>query len=461
VNRSLCSRIGIAAAVWTLLVSLVARAETFNLELKRLDDRSQYSGPLPDQVFRQVNPQHFWSDSQTPQDRPGQASFSSLVKKEPGRYECNKPFRFVARFGSDDFAGVLDATQFDTEGYDLLYFDRNHNGDLTDDGVIKAMPLPRNVRFGQGSMNREFPCVGVALAVDGTKFDYAFRLSVWTHKRNSHFSTQVSVGAAAYREGEITAGGKRHRIVVLDFSSDGRFDDGYDDRSITKTDDGRIWAKAGDKLIVDPETGLANPFWLDASGTRGGQLVSKLVNLDGRFYELKITPAGDSITLTPSSLPLGTVTAGMDGFQAMFYGEQGFVKVVAGPAKQAPIPAGKWKLYNYLIDATPATQPSTNPKAARVFRYTLVQAAATNDCLAFDVREGQASVLPFGPPYKPVVALGHPRSRGEAQLEMKLVGSGGELCSSLYVNGNQPKAPAFTILGPSNKVIKVGSFEFG
>ena len=51
--------------------------------------------------------------------------------------------------------------------------------------------------------------------------------------------------------------------------------------------------------------------------------MSKLVNIDGRFYDLHISPAGDKLTLTPSSLPLGNVTNPNDGFHATVYSEKG------------------------------------------------------------------------------------------------------------------------------------------
>ena len=54
--------------------------------------------------------------------------------------------------------------------------------------------------------------------------------------------------------------------------------------------------------------------------------MSKLVGIDGRFYDLKITPAGDKLTLTPSTAPLGSVTNPNDGFRAVIYSDDVFLE---------------------------------------------------------------------------------------------------------------------------------------
>ena len=80
--------------------------------------------------------------------------------------------------------------------------------------------------------------------------------------------------------------------------------------------------------------------------------MSKLVNIDGRFYELKISPAGDKLTLTASAVPLGSVTNPNDGFRAMIYGDQGFLKIRGKKGTPVAVPEGQWKLLSYTIDAT-------------------------------------------------------------------------------------------------------------
>ena len=55
------------------------------------------------------------------------------------------------------------------------------------------------------------------------------------------------------------------------------------------------------------------------------------------------------------------------------------------------------------------------------------------------------------------------RKDGEetAALEMSLIGSSGEVCSNLTVDGGQPPKPEFTITDDKGKVVEAGSFEYG
>ena len=70
-------------------------------------------------------------------------------------------------------------------------------------------------------------------------------------------------------------------------------------------------------------------------------------------------------------------------------------------------------------------------------------------------------VLPFGPPYKPIVTAYHQAGSTTASLSMSLVGSAGEQCSNLLVGGGRPGGPEFTITGPDGKEVETGKFEYG
>ena len=71
--------------------------------------------------------------------------------------------------------------------------------------------------------------------------------------------------------------------------------------------------------------------------------------------------------------------------------------------------------------------------------------------------------MPFGPPYRPVVtASPAPVRAGQtAQLALSLVGSGGEVCSNLRVDGKRPEKPEFTISTADGEEVERGTFEYG
>ena len=97
--------------------------------------------------------------------------------------------------------------------------------------------------------------------------------------------------------------------------------------------------------------GYDSPY--DVTNSDYRYYVSKLINLDGRFYDLKISPAGDKLTLTPSSAPLGSVTNPNDGFTAViFSGRPGLSEDQRQQGPPVAVPEGQWELLSYTINRT-------------------------------------------------------------------------------------------------------------
>jgi hypothetical protein len=507
----------VLAAVASLWSVPGARAETWNLELKRLEagPLGRSLSPLEMYVLRQTSSQSFFYQMGLPGGvAPAgdqAADFSKVIKKEPTKYNSPYPFRGVAKLGTQQFGFVLDAAASqeapaeakdqppkdqaetapeakakpavatDLEGYSRLYFDLNHNGDLTDDKVIEAEQSPRGIRFSVGYAQYTFPRVDVSLEGDGAKIDYAFFLSVYSRRTDKLQYAVASLSAAAYREGEITLEGKKRRIVLVDFNSNGRFDDQMEIDKDIKLAGGEVYHRQGDMLYVDPDPNkAAYNYGYDTTRNDEQYPLSKLINLDGRFYDLEISVSGEKLSLKPSAVPVGSVTNPNDGYRALVYGDLGFVKISGGKSKPAPLPEGEWKLLSYTIDRTGLPEEAAEPAKKKEFsllqslteaiagaagpsgpRVTLVSARATADFPAVKVREGQTVALPFGPPYKPTVNVAYRSGAEEFSLGMSLVGSAGEICSDLMVDGGRPKAPEFTISTTDGKEVQRGTFEYG
>jgi hypothetical protein len=323
----------------------------------------------------------------------------------------------------------------------------------------------------------------VTIEADGTKMQYAFLLRVSSRAQATYQYATAYLMSAAYREGEITVGGKKRRIVLVDHNSDGRFDSEMAfDKRVT-TSDGTVYARPGDMIYVDPD--LKNPttrYGYDATTSDQQHFVTKLLNIDGQFYDLQLTPAGDKLALTPTTKTIGHVTNPNQGYRAIVYCDQGFVKVMGDQSGKAPLPEGKWKLLQYTIDRTGLDDDAKDEQQRRQSssmlqslmnavrprapvsrpRYTVVSARAKRDYPEVEVRAGQTVSLPFGPPYKPLIEVA-PYRRGDntVDLGLSLVGTGGEVCSALMVDGRQPPAPEFTIVGPDDKDVASGKFEYG
>ncbi len=224
--------------------------------------------------------------------------------------------------------------------------------------------------------------------------------------------------------------------------------------------------------------------------------VSKLVNIDGKYYDLKISPAGDKLTLTANSQATGNITNPNAHFNFVIYSDDCVLKLSGEKDKPIALPVGQWKLLSYTIDvpehpedaeqagrekrgcengfwnagSSPALEgilgAGAAPMAPSRLRPSMVTATATMDYKPVDVREGETVELPFGPPYKPVVKIDYmqpdgPNGQKQAQLGMTLVGSVGEVCTNMIAGGSRPGKPEFTIKDPKGKEVETGSFEYG
>jgi hypothetical protein len=527
--------VGVVAVTGLFVLVTQAGAETCTLEMKKVDTSpgASRSGLPVDYLFRSTYPQRFFQQLGGPQGRivrPGKEEkpeFSAVVKKEPAEYAMETPFRGVVALGSGHYGFVLDiaapkeeekekadgedktaeAKEEEAEDkgsilsmlakalaiplapesrpetkaphFTRLYFDRNHNGDLTDDEVIEA----KTEQSRPSSTNHaSFPTVKLTIDVDGKKVDYAFMFSVYSYGSGTYSYANASLNAAAYRDGEITLDGVKHRVVLVDFNSNGRFDDvgGVNDK--VQLSDGTVYPKMGDMLYIDPQpsVGYRNPY--DSTGSKDQYQVNKLIAFGDRFYDLKIDPSGKTLALEPSSTPVGYITNPNKGFRAIIYGDQGILEIDDSGTGKTPVPEGEWKLMSYTLERSETAEPeadeekkeegsllellgsalSTPVRRPTPPRRTVVSARAKRDFEAVKVVEGETAEMRFGPPYIPKVETRNLRKgMSKASLSMSLVGTGGEVCSNLLVKGNRPGAPEFTISTKDGEEVAAGKFKYG
>jgi hypothetical protein len=525
--RSLVSTALASAAIFAL--ATLAWAETCSLELKRLDSSSSANS---DEAYHAANAQSIFvqlgKDDEPLADQGPVAAFKRIVKKEP-KYLSAHPFRAVLKLGSKEYAFALDvvpppakdAKSDDKKAksddkktkekgktkaakaasasttFNRLYFDLNHNGDLSDDKPVDAEMVQGARRWG-GFF--QFPRVDVVLDEAGTKLDYSFFLAGQQigGSRDFHY-VMLSMNPGVYREGHITLEGKKRHVVLIDYNSNGRFNDEMGVPKDVSVSSGPVPVEQGDMLLIDPKAGVSN----DANDSM--HYVSKLANIDGRFYEVKISPSGDQLTLTASALPLGYVKNPNAKYRATIYGDQGFVDIRSEKGEPVAVPEGQWKLLSYNLDATVVKEPKKGEKKADEKNsaekeekkdekgaekgsmlkslaeglnsllggssegdsgvpQSTVSAQATGSYKAVKVVKGETVALPFGPPYKPVVtadAFEDGEKHEVLSLRLTLVGSAGETCDDMTVKGGRPSKPKFTITDAKGKVVEEGRFEYG
>jgi hypothetical protein len=500
--------VGVVAVTGLHALAACAGAETCTLELKKFDLSANpdpgglgYTSLPANFAFRYSLPQtfvHYADDSVrfvTPpigvSVNPSGArkpEFSEVIKRELASYNSGSPFRGVAELGSQYYGFVLDtdpaekAPTEETGGegsaapsspvgpttglatYRRLHFDLNHNGDLTDDEVIESLPA-RTAGGMSSTSNAVFPAIDIKLDLGGTKADYTFRISVSSRRSGSVAYATASLSSAAYREGEILLDGTKRRVVLVDMNSNGRFDDPPAVNERYQGSNGAIYSLVGDMLYINPEA--VRRVSHDARSGNDQFYAGGLIGYLDRFFEVKVSPAGDTLTIEPLSEPVGFVTNPNKGFRAFVYGDRGMLEIAAdSESGKAPLPPGEWKLLSYTIDQTGLDEQSTVLDV--LYRAlpvppnrNIVSARGTRNGKAVTVVAGETVEMAFGAPYRLNVGSQAIPAKNSISLNMTLVGSAGEICSGLVVNGGQPSQPEFTISTPDGAEVVTGKFKYG
>jgi hypothetical protein len=487
---------------WTLGAVVIAAglcgpnrslAESCSLELKKLDSGGRFSAG--NGLFQITDSQDFFLAWTSEEDQPqgakvaiapvvgeGEARFRQVVKKQPVKYQSKHPLRAVARLGSGEYAFVFDVKDAKTRGYDRLYFDLNHNGDLTDDKPIDGSSRQMSADFALAS----FPRIDLKLEAGGTKFDYAFLMRVYCNSSKQFCYASASLNAAAYREGQITIAGKKRQVALVDFNSNGRFDDEMRIDENVHSPDGELHVAPSDRLVLDPHS--STDYGYDLADAENQRAVSKLVDIDGKFYRMSVTPAGDRLTLTPVDLPTGELVGPAESFRGVVLGSEGCLVVRATSSAPARLPVGAWRVLSYRIEQTEPgkddkkakpeppgakPKPESSPSLLTSVLSALfglpttqgpaacsVSAQATEHCKPLEIRKGERTKAELGPPYRPVVKA-FATGDGQGHLALSIVGSGGEICRDMRIGTRRPPAPEFKILDPKGEVVQRGQFSYG
>jgi len=175
----------------------------------------------------------------------------------------------------------------------------------------------------------------------------------------------------------------------------------------------------------------------------------------GRIHDLKVSPGGDEVTMTPSEAPQGRVWNSHAPWRATVYGDLGFLEIGSASAEPVALPEGEWKLLTCTVDMPGGSGADSKSPPA------WITAGGTPEYEAVEVVRGQTTELPFGSPYRAVVTTSTGGDEGVVDLSLHVVGAGGEVCSDIRVDGKRPDAPSFLIIDPSGEVVKRGEFEYG
>jgi hypothetical protein len=185
---------------------------------------------------------------------------------------------------------ALDESGGTGRGYDRLYFDLNHDGDLTNDRirVSREDPMKASAQRRSSQTSVCFETVAVPLPFglqDSRPVELLPRLVLWTNGPKF-----VGLLATKARQGVVQIG-DRNSLVWL---SHGVTVVGWFDHPQTTL------------YLAPVEKNLQPRSW-------NGAWLMATQKIDGTFYRFSATPAGDKLTVHPYTGPLGTLQARLAG----------------------------------------------------------------------------------------------------------------------------------------------------
>ena len=224
--------------------------------------------------------------------------------------------------------------------YNRLYFDLNGNGDLTDDRPIAAVTA---TSVGPAMSQSQFPRVNITLEAKGQSIDYSFLPSLLCQQTGGDSYATATFYAAAYREGYITQGKRRIRLVLLDHNSNGL----YDDEAVFRPDGGVV---GGDMLLINPNPRRRSSSRSDLGSDRN--FIGKTVCIGREFYRMEISPSGDSLKLTPTKFSMGcVVNSSPPTAPSSSAADYGVVVIGGSKDQKVSLPEGTWKVLSYTVKA--------------------------------------------------------------------------------------------------------------
>ncbi|MBN2490843.1 MAG: hypothetical protein JXQ29_08345 [Planctomycetes bacterium] len=368
------------------------------------------------------------------------------------------------RLGDRDLLFVLDRSDPKQPFYDRLLFDRNGNGDLTDDP-----PLDADAARGQrGGFNADrkvwfyhatFTSPRVEIPVDGNSQPYAFRVTAYYSSGRGPAREDAPPSAQDVADGlqlnlmthfaytgTFTLNGRTYHVLLGDHDANGRI---------------------GERPAAERKRGVRNDL-LYVAPTRtmtyyDGFVIGDYLGLEGGLYAVDLQPSANKLTLTPRTEGGGRIALGMEVDRLVLVTPDGAHRVmVCHPGPTLPVPAGRYRIESYRA----------RRKDDGGNTWT-VRAQGDEKAPVVEVSPAGEARLGFGEPYRPT-AVPTAGPSGSSRLELRVLGTAGERVVGLDCAGeaasriarsptkkNMAAEPTYRVLGGDGKVVAEGAFRYG
>ena len=404
--------------------------------------------------------------------RPGGYASFPILASPPAAGQWKLPefispmplFSFV-QLGDARLLAALDRQSPSDPHYNRLFFDRNQNGDLTDDEPLAGKPET----YGRENyFSCSFPPVDLEIPVRGQPMPYCLCLRI--------HGTMPSPEAAASNDpdrlrnltfsllshcsylGEFALAGTAYHLALADSTGNGLFGDSL------RLSDGRYWDgrlnATGDSLFLTTA---------DRFEYADGLLLGDFLALGKQLFHVRLDLPARRLTLEPVPDSTGTLElpAPMRSLTLVSVPDEKGLMIVRSDTR-VPVPAGDWRLVAYQL----------LKKDAWGDEWSL-QARGNADAPAVGVPPNGTALLAAGEPLHatieiPEYYLERAAAQGSLRMSLRLAGNLSESISDLRrISGtntqhkmaprdaNRPEAAAYRIIRPDGERVTSGSFEYG
>jgi len=342
-------------------------------------------------------------------------SARSQLDEEP-KYLSSEPKYFHLNIRNETFTFVLDSSLGDVTNYDILYVDGDHNRDITE---TREKYHPRH--RGDETI---FAPIELQLAYHEAAIPY--HISVSSQYNSAQRQCQLNVRTHCYRRGVVDIAGDRYSVALIDYNSDGLFNDA------ARAFNGDIREPFNtDKYLTD----LNKDGRFNASPC-GGELhyYGKYIVVDGLCYSLSASEDGARITIKKLEDKVGILEAPHESFQiALLDTETNCVFTLLGRQCKVPIPYGTYKFLACIFE-------QKDKEGHTWYLESGANAKPVEPTQAIEIQSGKTTRFGFGPPLSIRLHVKEEK-RGNYLFGLSVKGQAGELYPLDLVKKDSERLP--------------------
>ncbi len=344
--------------------------------------------------------------------------------------------------GQCPVAMALDSSVGPDGERDLLYVDRDRNGDLREETPVQARTYRSDLLF---------PATPVLINWGSHRVVYHLSVSQYSGLRNRYY-----VRSSCHHVGTLSLNGTDHRIALVDNTGNGR------------CDDAATLPYKGDRLLVDLN---GDGEW---KGSQEYQSVGRFNLIGGQFYSVRPEPDGASVTVTEADTAYGWIRFSNPVASIWLCSDNGLFRFEAAKEKveaekeeveaekeeveaekekidRVRVPVGSYRISGVTL----AEREDVDGNAWRLGAGTKEEKMVP--CV---VREGETSIMPLGPPLRIDVTATR-GSGNQINLGAKVIGQAGEEYGTFRRNDKEAPKPSLKIIDRDGKVLGEPTLDYG